>query len=66
MISKTAEVRQPELQREKQNFKGLVRNEEILYDASRGHNVQTVFGFIGFVHSPAGREVIFKLHQPDW
>ena len=40
--------------------------EELLYDDNMGQHVRAVFGFIGFVHNPAVREVIFKLHQHDW
>ena len=43
-----------------------MKAEEVLYDANMGHHVRAVFGFIGFVHNPAVREVIFKLHQHDW
>ena len=37
-----------------------------LYHPDMGDNVKEVFGYIGFVHNPAVREVIFKLHQHDW
>ena len=43
-----------------------MKADELLGDARMGHSVRAVFGFIGFVHNAAGRDVIFKLHQHDW
>ena len=59
-IAKNPETKQSELQRQKWILEVLVKAEELLYDANMGHHVRAVFGFIGFVHNPAVREVIFK------
>ena len=66
LIVKDQETKQSELQRQKMNLEVLVKAEKLLYDANLGKHVRDVFGCIGFVHNPAVREVIFKLHQHDW
>ena len=65
-IANKPETKQSELQRQKKNLEVLVKAEDLLYDPNLGQYVRAVFGFIGFVHNPAVREVIFKLHQHDW
>ena len=65
LIAKNAESKQSELQRQKKTLEVLVKAEELLYDDRMGQYVREVFGFIGFVHNAAVREVLFKLHQHD-
>ena len=66
LIAKNPETKQSELQRQKKNLEVLVKAEELLYDAALGYHVRAVFGYIGFVHNAAVREVMLKLHQHDW
>ena len=66
LLEKDPEKKLAELQRQRKNLDVLVAAENLLYDAKMGDGVKEVFGYIGFVHNPAVREVIFKLHQHDW
>ena len=66
LLAKDPETKQNELLRQKKNLEVLVAAEARLYHPDMGDNVKEVFGYIGFVHNPAVREVIFKLHQHDW
>ena len=66
LIAENHEMKQLELQRQRKNLEVLMKAEELLYDAISGYHVKEVFSFIGFVHNPAVREVIFKLHQHDF
>ena len=66
LLAKDPEKKQNEPLRQKKNLEVLVAAEARLYHPDMGDNVKEVFGYIGFVHNPAVREVIFKLHQHDW
>ena len=66
LLAKDPEKKQTELQRQRKNLEVLVAAEDLLYRSEMGDDVKEVFGYIGFVHNPAVREAIFKLHQHDW
>ena len=66
LISDVEDRKQSELQRQKTNLEVLLQAENLLCDKAIGPSIRNVFGFIGFVHNPAVREVIFKLHQHNW